>query len=104
VDGVGIDFQRHIDLYNLSRNPIDKKDLCRIEGHCDIRDHWQSINRVIINSLAHITLEEVDPVLLQTYEKLGIPLHERARLAGVEGAGVSVTFFLRSTPGVQNSY
>ena len=36
------------------------------------------------------SLEEVDPVILQTYEKLGIPLHERARLAGVEGAGVAV--------------
>ena len=30
------------------------------------------------------SLDEVDPELLATYEKLGIPLHERARLAGVE--------------------
>ncbi len=29
------------------------------------------------------SLEEVDPKLLETYEKLGIPLGERARLAGV---------------------
>jgi Fe-S cluster assembly protein SufB len=29
------------------------------------------------------SLDEVDPLLLETYEKLGIPLHERARLAGV---------------------
>lgn len=29
------------------------------------------------------SLDEVDPVLLETYEKLGIPLHERAALAGV---------------------
>jgi Fe-S cluster assembly protein SufB len=29
------------------------------------------------------SLEEVDPKLLETYEKLGIPLRERARLAGV---------------------
>jgi Fe-S cluster assembly protein SufB len=29
------------------------------------------------------SLEEVDPKLLETYEKLGIPLHERSRLAGV---------------------
>ena len=28
-------------------------------------------------------LSEVDPKLLETYEKLGVPLHERARLAGV---------------------
>ena len=32
------------------------------------------------------SLDEVDPELLRTYEKLGIPLHERAALAGVEGA------------------
>ncbi|MEM7220547.1 MAG: Fe-S cluster assembly protein SufB [Pseudomonadota bacterium] len=29
------------------------------------------------------SLDEVDPELLETYEKLGIPLHERERLAGV---------------------
>ncbi|WP_027967031.1 Fe-S cluster assembly protein SufB [Halomonas halocynthiae] len=29
------------------------------------------------------SLDEVDPKLLETYEKLGIPLHERAALAGV---------------------
>ena len=29
------------------------------------------------------SLDEVDPKLLETYEKLGIPLHERAQLAGV---------------------
>ncbi|PWK92128.1 Fe-S cluster assembly protein SufB [Fulvimonas soli] len=29
------------------------------------------------------SLEEVDPKLLETYDKLGVPLHERARLAGV---------------------
>ncbi|MGA0054539.1 MAG: Fe-S cluster assembly protein SufB, partial [Steroidobacteraceae bacterium] len=29
------------------------------------------------------SLDEVDPKLLATYEKLGVPLHERARLAGV---------------------
>jgi Fe-S cluster assembly protein SufB len=29
-------------------------------------------------------LDEVDPELLRTYEKLGIPLHEQALLAGVE--------------------
>jgi Fe-S cluster assembly protein SufB len=33
------------------------------------------------------SLDEVDPELLRTYEKLGIPLRERAILAGVEGAG-----------------
>jgi len=29
------------------------------------------------------SLDEVDPELLRTYEKLGVPLHERAKLAGV---------------------
>ena len=32
------------------------------------------------------SLDEVDPELLRTYEKLGIPLREQAVLAGVEGA------------------
>ncbi|MCW0111359.1 SufB/SufD family protein, partial [Burkholderia pseudomallei] len=29
------------------------------------------------------SLDDVDPKLLETYEKLNVPLHERARLAGV---------------------
>ena len=35
------------------------------------------------------SLDEVDPELLRTYEKLGIPLREQAILAGVEGAGTA---------------
>ncbi|PID43258.1 MAG: Fe-S cluster assembly protein SufB [Proteobacteria bacterium] len=44
------------------------------------------------------SLDEVDPELLKTYEKLGIPLHERARLAGVavdavfDSVSVATTF------------
>ncbi len=44
------------------------------------------------------SIEEVDPKLLETYEKLGIPLHERARLAGVavdavfDSVSVTTTF------------
>ncbi|HUB95166.1 MAG TPA: Fe-S cluster assembly protein SufB, partial [Stellaceae bacterium] len=44
------------------------------------------------------TLAEVDPELLRTYEKLGIPLHERAALAGVavdavfDSVSVATTF------------
>src|SRR5487761_2268298 len=34
------------------------------------------------------SLAEVDPKLLETYEKLGVPLHERAPLAGVAGDAV----------------
>ena len=36
------------------------------------------------------SLDEVDPELLATYEKLGVPLREREILAGVEGAGQRV--------------
>jgi Fe-S cluster assembly protein SufB len=36
------------------------------------------------------SLDEVDPELLRTYEKLGIPLKERAILAGVQGANIAV--------------
>jgi Fe-S cluster assembly protein SufB len=36
------------------------------------------------------SLEDVDPDLLKMYEKLGIPLNERAALAGVESATVAV--------------
>ena len=44
------------------------------------------------------SLSEVDPKLLETYEKLGVPLHERARLAGVavdavfDSVSVATTF------------
>ena len=44
------------------------------------------------------SLDEVDPKLLETYEKLGIPLHERARLAGIavdavfDSVSVATTF------------
>jgi Fe-S cluster assembly protein SufB len=36
------------------------------------------------------SLDEVDPELLRTYERLGIPLSEQAVLAGVQGAKVAV--------------
>ncbi len=36
------------------------------------------------------SLDEVDPAILKTYEKLGIPLREQAILAGVEGSRVAV--------------
>ena len=35
------------------------------------------------NTDGHKSLDEVDPKLLETYDKLGIPQHERARRAGV---------------------
>src|SRR5580658_2195409 len=47
------------------------------------------------------SLAEVDPKLLETYAKLGVPLHERARLAGVavdavfDSVSVATTFKAR---------
>jgi Fe-S cluster assembly protein SufB len=47
------------------------------------------------------SLDEVDPELLATYEKLGIPLHERAALAGIavdavfDSVSVATTFKAR---------
>jgi len=38
------------------------------------------------------SLDEVDPKLLETYKKLGIPLHEQAALAGVQNVAVDVVF------------
>ena len=42
------------------------------------------------SSEAPKSLDEVEPELLATYEKLGIPLKEQAVLAGVEGAKVAM--------------
>jgi len=50
------------------------------------------------NANAPKSLDEVDPKLLETYEKLGIPLRERAKLAGVavdavfDSVSVATTF------------
>jgi len=38
------------------------------------------------------SLDEVDPKLLETYDKLGIPLREQAFLAGVENVAVDAVF------------
>jgi len=55
--------------------------------------HWAKLNIVPIDfqaisyyaapKKAPKSLAEVDPKLLETYDKLGVPLHERAKLAGV---------------------
>ena len=50
--------------------PIDFKSLCYYSAPKSLKDGPKS-------------LDEVDPKLLETYEKLNVPLHERARLAGV---------------------
>src|SRR5689334_20521774 len=73
--------------------------------------HWAKlrVNRIDYQSISYFSapkrdpnapksLEEVDPKLLATYEKLGVPLHERARLAGVavdavfDSVSVATTF------------
>ena len=38
------------------------------------------------------SLDEVDPQLLETYNKLGIPLHEQEQLAGVTNVAVDAVF------------
>ncbi|KRE87693.1 Fe-S cluster assembly protein SufB [Rhodanobacter sp. Soil772] len=44
---------------------------------------YQAISYYAAPKVAPKSLAEVDPALLETYEKLGVPLHERAALAGV---------------------
>jgi Fe-S cluster assembly protein SufB len=50
--------------------PIDYQDIIYYSAPTSLKDRPKS-------------LDEVDPELLRTYEKLGVPLQERARLAGV---------------------
>jgi len=65
--------------------PIDFQDISYFSAPISDKDRPQS-------------LDEVDPKLLETYDKLGIPLHERARLAGVavdavfDSVSVATTF------------
>ncbi len=74
--------------------------------------HWGKLNFAPIDyrsisyfsaprSSAKTSLEEVDPEILATYQKLGIPLHEQERLAGVavdavfDSVSVATTFKAR---------
>jgi Fe-S cluster assembly protein SufB len=65
--------------------PIDFQSICYFSAPKSRKDGPQS-------------LDDVDPELLATYEKLGIPLHERAALAGVavdavfDSVSVATTF------------
>ncbi len=58
------------DWAHLNIEPIDFQALCYYSAPKSLKDGPKS-------------LDEVDPKLLETYEKLNVPLHERARLAGV---------------------
>ncbi len=58
------------DWAHLKIDPIDFQAISYFSAPRSDKDRPQS-------------LDEVDPKLLETYDKLGVPLHERARLAGV---------------------
>ncbi|MDH5552107.1 MAG: Fe-S cluster assembly protein SufB, partial [Nitrosomonas sp.] len=57
--------------------------------------HWQNVthNKIDFQEISYYaapkpkkklaSMDEVDPELLRTFEKLGVPMHERAALAGV---------------------
>jgi Fe-S cluster assembly protein SufB len=70
---------------HLRVNPIDYQDISYFSAPRPRADAPKS-------------LDEVDPKLLETYAKLGVPLHERARLAGVavdavfDSVSVATTF------------
>ncbi len=76
---------REPDWAKLNITPIDYQDISYFSAPKQSGDGPKS-------------LEEVDPKLLETYEKLGIPLHERAALAGVavdavfDSVSVTTTF------------
>jgi Fe-S cluster assembly protein SufB len=55
---------------HVHHDPIDYQNIIYYSAPKSVKDGPKSI-------------EDVDPKLLETYEKLGIPLHERSRLAGV---------------------
>ena len=61
---------RQPDWAHLNLEPIDFQAISYFSAPKSDKDRPQS-------------LDEVDPKLLETYDKLGVPLHERARLAGV---------------------
>jgi Fe-S cluster assembly protein SufB len=58
------------DWAHLKIDPIDFQAISYFSAPKSDKDRPQS-------------LDDVDPKLLETYDKLGVPLHERARLAGV---------------------
>jgi Fe-S cluster assembly protein SufB len=71
--------------HNLHYEPIDYQSIIYYAGPKSKKDGPQS-------------LDEVDPEILETYKKLGIPLHEQAILAGVavdavfDSVSVATTF------------
>lgn len=56
------------DIINVLEGPIAltecsaQKGLCRIEDNCEIRKNWQSVNHIIQQSLAQVSLQDMLPV------------------------------------------
>ncbi len=65
---------------------MDEPDWARVGGHPPIDYQDAYYYAAPKRKPGPKSLDEVDPELLAMYEKLGIPLKERAILAGVEGA------------------
>ena len=76
--------------------------------------HWPNVKYPPINYQDYIyyavpkpkkklsSLDEVDPKLLETYEKLGIPLREREILAGVQGAAMPLILARHHEPAMRD--
>lgn len=54
-----------VDIISALEGPIAltecsvERDICQLESQCEIREHWQGINRVIYRSLEQVSLEEL---------------------------------------------
>lgn len=64
---------------NLNYPPIDFQAISYYSSPKSLKDHPKS-------------LDEVDPEIIETYKKLGIPLHEQEMLAGVRNIAVDAVF------------
>ena len=64
---------------NLDYPPIDFKGISYYSSPKSMKDHPKS-------------LDEVDPEIIDTYNKLGIPIHEQEMLAGVKNIAVDAVF------------
>ncbi|MFV9980664.1 MAG: Fe-S cluster assembly protein SufB [Francisella endosymbiont of Hyalomma asiaticum] len=64
---------------DLNYHPIDFQAISYYSSPKSLKDHPKS-------------LDEVDPEIIETYKKLGIPLHEQEMLAGVRNIAVDAVF------------
>ena len=90
VEAEGVPPLAHDEGADLAERPLPADRLQKIV--------YYSAPRQKKDATAPRSLEEVDPKLLETYEKLGIPLRERGKLAGVavdavfDSVSVATTF------------